>query len=424
MQETNWGGDKVGDSRMERSSAARSRLEEERAYQYWLHNLPGIGDKTIEMLLKVFGSARQIYGARTDALKQVVKEKKAEKIETFSRAWDVQRNYEELGKRKILFLPRDDELYPERLKKLENPPYAIYCLGSLPQEQAPSAAVIGARECSEYGSYMAQAFAGKMAEAGVAVISGMARGIDGIAQKAALQNGGRTYAVLGSGVDVCYPASNRGLYQEILETGGGILSPFPPGAPPLKQQFPERNRIVAGLSDLLLVVEARLKSGTWITVDMALEQGKSVYAVPGRLTDRLSDGCNFLIRQGAGIALTPEDILAELAVIQNRKGMKSRDEIKNRKEIRDQKVTKDRVETSIIKDGELEKSDQRAEKTEMELLSFLDAYPRSADEILEAMKKKGRIAELPQLLEELIGLCMENKAKQVCGSYFVKNCDR
>lgn len=376
---------------------------EERAYQYWLHNLPGIGDKTIEILLETFGSAGQIYSAGIDALKRVVKGKRAEKIETFSKIWDVEKKYEELERRKILFVPQDDERYPERLKEMEYPPYALYCLGSLPQEQTPSAAVIGARECSEYGSHMARAFAGKMAEAGVAVVSGMARGIDGIAQKAAILNGGRTYAVLGSGVDVCYPASNRELYREILETGGGILSPFPPGSPPLKQQFPERNRIVAGLSDVLLVVEARLKSGTWITVDMALEQGKSIYAVPGRLTDRLSDGCNFLIRQGAGIALTPEDILAELAVIQNREGLKCR------------------KETTAIKAGAFGEGNQEADKTKMELLSLLDAYPRSADEILAAMEKKGKTVELPRLLEELIGLCIENKAKQVCGSYFVKN---
>ena len=170
---------------------------------------------------------------------------------------------------------------------------------------------------------MARAFGGELAKAGVAVISGMARGIDGLGQQAALEQGGRTYAVLGCGADVCYPASNRKLYQEIVEKGGGILSVFPPGTPPVKGQFPERNRIVAGLADLVLVVEARQKSGTLITVDMALEQGKNVYAVPGRLTDRLSDGCNLLIRQGAGIALAPGDILAELKLLGNRKALGS-----------------------------------------------------------------------------------------------------
>ncbi len=367
-------------------------MESERAYQYWLHNLPGIGDRTIEILLKTFGSAKQIYDAGAGALRQVLKEKRAEQVEIFSRGWEVEREYEKLERRKILFIPWDDARYPERLKKLEYPPYALYCMGDLPEERSPSIAVIGARECSEYGSCMARAFAGKMAAAGVMVISGMARGIDGIGQKAALESGGRTYAVLGSGVDVCYPASNRVLYQEILEKGGGILSPFVPGAQPVKQQFPQRNRIVAGLSDVLLVVEARLKSGTWITVDRALEQGKSVYAVPGRLTDRLSDGCNLLIRQGAGIALTPEDILAELSVLQNRKGV----------EEEKQSPVVDQV------------------KKEMEVLGFLDEYPKSVDEILETMRKKGKRIELTRLLEELIGLCIENKAKQVSSNYFMK----
>jgi len=197
-------------------------------------------------------------------------------------------------------------------------------------------------------------------------------------------------------VDICYPKSNRKLYQEIIETGGGILSTFPPGTQPIKRQFPERNRIVAGLSDLLLVVEARLKSGTWITVDMALEQGKSVYAVPGRLTDRLSDGCNFLISQGAEIALTPEDILAEFDILQNRKGM----------------------ERKSIKCENKESGD----KVQMQILKLLDTYPKAVDEIFEAMKIRGSQIELSELLERLIHLCIEKKAKQTGGSYFSKIC--
>ena len=198
-------------------------------------------------------------------------------------------------------------------------------------------------------------------------------------------------------MDICYPGSNRKLYQEIIETGGGILSTFPPGTPPVKRQFPERNRIVAGLSDLLLVVEARLKSGTWITVDMALEQGKSVYAVPGRLTDRLSDGCNFLIRQGAEIALTPEDILAEFAVLQNRKGLESKG-IKN-------------------------KNTEKKDKMQIQILELLDVYPKSVDEIFEAIRNKGIGMEFSELLERLVHLCIEKKAKQTGGSYFSKTCN-
>ena len=357
---------------------------EEKAYQYWLHNLPGVGDRSIEKLLKIFGSAKEIYNAGTETLEKVLEKKTGENIGDFTKDWDIEKSYEKLISKKILFLTVEDEQYPDRLKKLEHPPYALYCMGKLPEEQCPAVAVIGARECSEYGSYVAKAFAGEMAEAGVSIVSGMARGIDGIGQSAALARKGKTYAVLGCGVDVCYPSSNRRLYQEILDMDGGILSSFPPGTQPLQRHFPERNRIVAGLSDVVLVVEARLKSGTWITVDMALEQGKSVYAVPGRLTDRLSDGCNYLIRQGAGIALTPKDVLSELSVLENRKGRSGK------------------------------------KKQEKGLMRFLDSCPKTPDEIIENMQKRGETMELTDLLAELMELCMERKVRRTGGNYFVK----
>lgn len=396
-------------------------MEKERAYQYWLHNLPGIGDRNIEKLLKQFKSAEQIYHMGIDALRLTVQKKRREELEAFLLMWDVEEKYEELLRKKIHFIPIDDKRYPERLRKLEHPPYALYCLGNLPEEQAPSAAIIGARECSEYGSYVAEAFARRLAQAGVSVISGMARGIDGISQQAALLAGGRTYAVLGSGVDVCYPASNRKLYEEIRQKGGGILSSFPPGTQPVKWQFCERNRIVAGLSDLVLVVEARLKSGTSLTVDMALEQGKSVYAVPGRLTDRLSDGCNYLLRQGAEIALTPEDIISELAVLQNRRGIAGQRPEQLSEETSEQKP-KQIPERKPEKESEGNTPVAEASEKELLLLSFLDAYPKSADEILRLMRKKGNDMELPYLLEGMISLCMKGLARQTGGNYFSKIC--
>ena len=172
----------------------------------------------------------------------------------------------------------------------------------------PAAAIIGARLASGYGREQARRFARRLASRGITIISGMARGIDGIAQKAALDAGGRSYAVLGCGVDICYPEENRELYDRLLQEGG-IISEYPPGTYPEARLFPQRNRIISGLSDLVLVIEARKKSGTLITVDMALEQGREVYALPGRVSDALSDGCNRLIRQGAGPATCPEDIL-------------------------------------------------------------------------------------------------------------------
>ncbi len=236
--------------------------EQEKIYQFWIHNLPGVGDATIEKMLAAFGDEQTIYRVvcgkseeEKAQLRRIVHDKNMEAILAFSKTWDLEGTYDKMRKNNICFLTREDEEYPKRIRKLEKPPFAIYYMGKLPEEDKPSLAVIGARECSEYGTFIAQSFAGKLSAAGIEIISGMARGIDGIAQQAAIDNGGRTYAVLGNGVDVCYPASNRGLYDRILETGGGIISVYPPGAEPQKRQFPERNRIVAGLSDVLLVVD-------------------------------------------------------------------------------------------------------------------------------------------------------------------------
>ena len=372
---------------------------EEKVFQFWLHNLPGAGDRTIGKLLKHFGSAKKVCLAKPDALKPVLKEKAVQRILEFNKIFDPQKVYDKMTADGIAFYTIEDEKYPERLRKLKNPPYAVYCLGRLPEERAPAVAVIGARECSGYGRDMAKAFAGKLARSGVSVISGMARGIDGLAQQAALEEGGRTYAVLGCGVDVCYPLSNRELYRKILEEGGGILSVFPPGMKPSRGLFPERNRIVAGLSDLVLVIEARLKSGTCITVDMALEQGKNVYAVPGRLTDRLSDGCNLLLRQGAGIALSPEDFLAEIALLGNRKELAG--------SAKESRLSEGAEETGFEEGG-----------SGQETIGFLDYYPKSADEILEDMRRMGIAIDLSQLRQNLILLCMEGRAKQTVGNYF------
>lgn len=220
---------------------------------------------------------------------------------------------EEKGKSKerIRSLKRRDREYPGRLREIPGAPAELYLLGRLPEEDRPAVAIIGARDCSEYGRYVASGLGAALARNGIQVISGMARGIDGIGQEAALDAGGSSFAVLGSGVDVCYPAGNRRLYEK-LKSRGGILSEYPPGTPPLSHHFPPRNRIVSGLADVVVVVEAREKSGTLITVDMALEQGREVYVVPGRVTDPLSVGCNRLLKLGAGLLLDLGEFLEEV----------------------------------------------------------------------------------------------------------------
>ncbi len=212
----------------------------------------------------------------------------------------------------IQTISREDPRYPKRLLAYPDMPSVLYLIGSLPEENVPTVGIVGARLCDQYGKKTAEEFSEIFAAAGIQVISGMAIGIDSLAQKGALAGGGKSFAVLGSGVDVCYPPGNQALYDTLCRTGG-VLSEQPPGTPPLRRNFPLRNRIISGLSDILLVVEAKSRSGSLITADFALEQGKSVYAVPGRVGDLLSDGCNQLIAQGAGIAWSPEPIIEELS---------------------------------------------------------------------------------------------------------------
>ncbi len=205
-----------------------------------------------------------------------------------------------------------DQDYPERLRLIPNAPSTLYVKGSLPENDAPAVAIIGARDATDYGLDIARTFGAGLARQGVMIISGMAYGIDSAAQKGAVEAGGKTFAVLGNGLDICYPASHFRLYEQILETGGGILSELPLGKAPLPQHFASRNRIISGLADAVLVIEAKQRSGTFITVGNALEQGKQIFAVPGRLTDRLSVGCNHLIQEGATLLTSVEEVLEYL----------------------------------------------------------------------------------------------------------------
>ena len=211
-------------------------------------------------------------------------------------------------------LKKTDPGYPPALLPYERMPAVLYCRGNLPDPARKSVAVVGARNCSAYGRREAMRFAGVLAENGIQIISGLALGVDSWAHIGAVEAGGITIAVLGSGIDVCYPQSHTELYAKILESGGGILSEYEPGTPAMPYHFPVRNRIISALADIVLVVEARKKSGSLITASYALEQGKSIYAVPGRNGDPLSEGCNRLIADGAGVAWEPEILMEELGI--------------------------------------------------------------------------------------------------------------
>lgn len=282
-------------------------------YAYWLSNIRGLTAYKIARLKQEGYLARDVYGLGESALFHMgfLREEDVEHIILSRKSWNLEREWQHMMEQGIGFVSLEDENYPKKLAAIIHAPYALYYTGSLPDEDKTRVAIVGARTRSAYGELVAEELGKALARTGVDVISGMARGIDADGHRGALDGGGNTYAVLGCGVDVCYPKSNRYLYEKI-RCHGGILSEYAPHTQPHAAFFPQRNRIISGLSDYTVVIEARIKSGSLITADFAMEQGREVYALPGRISDSLSQGCNRLIAQGAGAVTSVEDFLKEL----------------------------------------------------------------------------------------------------------------
>ena len=213
-------------------------------------------------------------------------------------------------KYKVIKIDMNSKYYPERLRNIDSPPKQLYCLGNLELlNHENNIAIIGSRDCSLYGERATKDFSFNLAKENICIVSGLARGIDSFAHIGALNAKGKTIAVIGSGLDNIYPKENIKLAQSIVKNSGLIISEYPLGSPPLKQHFPARNRIISGLSDRVLVTEARKNSGTNITVDFALEQGKDVFVIPGNIYSKTSDGTNFMISEGAIPVTSYKDII-------------------------------------------------------------------------------------------------------------------
>ncbi|GMQ65044.1 DNA-processing protein DprA [Vallitalea maricola] len=301
-------------------------IMEKEHYWLWLNNIKGIGLKKIKYLLNYFDEPKYIWEA-TDELcevkglreidrKAIIQSRNKDKIIEY---------YNRIKKSNINFYSIDDDLYPENLKNIYDYPYGIYVKGDI-KDDSPIIAVVGARRCTEYGREVAKLFGRELAKMGIIIISGMARGIDTAAHKGALEGGGRTYAVLGSGVNICYPKENYKLMDDISHKGA-LISEFPVNQIPKPGNFPLRNRIISGISDGVLVIEAAGKSGSLITADQALEQGKDVYSIPGRITDKLSEGTNNLIKMGAKMVTNIDDILDEISMSFTKKKQKNSENI-------------------------------------------------------------------------------------------------
>jgi DNA processing protein len=282
---------------------------------YWLalSLTPGVGSTLIRRLLVRFKTPEAVFQAPTKELLKI--EGLGEKV-----AGDIRKGPSEKRVEKELRLLREvegtiltfrDDAYPKRLRDIYDPPALLYMRGELKKEDELSVSIVGSRKTSSYGRWITEKVSHELARHRVTIVSGMARGIDSMAHWGAISGGGRTIAVLGCGVDVVYPRENRNLFEKIIDHGA-VLSEFPMGSPPEGGHFPRRNRIISGLSLGVVVVQASSKSGSLITARYGLEQGREVFAVPGNVGVEGSRGTNQLIREGAKLVETSEDILEEI----------------------------------------------------------------------------------------------------------------
>lgn len=284
-------------------------MTKEDLYWYWINNIKGIGRRTISLLLEEFETPWNLYEtAENRVLERLNKESVRRNFLQSKNMENVREEYARLQEKNIIFLHPQSRDYPDKLRRIPDAPMGLYYKGKLPERKQKAVAIIGARNCSRYGVEMARFFGRELAKCNIAVISGLARGIDGMAHRGALEGNGYTLGILGGGIDVVYPVENYQLFAE-MERRGGIMSESNTGVEPVAGLFPQRNRLISGMADGILVVEAKEKSGTFITVDQGLEQGKEIFALPGKLTDSQSAGCNNLIKMGAYIVTEISDIL-------------------------------------------------------------------------------------------------------------------
>ena len=283
-------------------------------YWIWLSYMKEINYNVKRKLLEKYKEPKYIYTAKYEELKKIqgIGEKTAEKILEFRYNNSIEKIYKHMKymiENKIGIITINDNRYPKLLKEIYDPPISLYVKGNVNILNGNSIAIVGCRDATEYGKKAAKYFSYNLARKEVNIISGLARGIDSYAHEATLDTAGKTIAVVGNGLDIIYPKENIELERKILENNGAIISEYPIGTKPNKRNFPARNRIISGMSNGVLVIEAKKKSGTLITVDFALEQGKEVYVVPGNINSPNSIGTNELIKQGAKMVTNYEDLI-------------------------------------------------------------------------------------------------------------------
>jgi len=351
-----------------------------KAYWVGFNLVKGIGAARLRALLQAFGDVETAWNATPQALRQAgLGQKLVETFQQVRKDVSLEHVWERIQNQGIQVMTWEDAVYPSRLKQIDQPPPVLYLRGSYLPEDEWAVAIVGTRGVTSYGRQVTADLASLLARRGVTVVSGLARGVDSEAHKAALAAGGRTLGVLGSGVDQIYPPEHRQL-AERMSASGGLLSDYAPGTPPDGVNFPPRNRIISGLSLAVIVVEAGERSGALITAEFAAEQGREVFAVPGNITAPKSAGCNRLIQQGARPLMSIEDVLEALDLAS---------------------ITQHRQARSVIPKDEVE----------ARLLSVLSKEPLHVDEIrnqvsmpIEKVSATLALMELKGMVRQLGGM--------------------
>lgn len=347
-----------------------------------LLSLPKLTERKLKNLLAKFRLAQVIFRQDKKSLKEIagIDEDLALRIKRYKRDDETKKKIEkakELGIRVLSYL---DDGYPDNLKGLPSSPPVLFIRGEIKKEDKLGIAIIGTRRATFYGKEVAEKFASELAQEGITIISGLARGVDTAAHRGALKKG-RTIAVLGCGIDVYYPPENRRLQDAIAEKGA-IISEFNMGTPPLAMNFPKRNRIISGLSLGVLAVEAGQSSGVMNTVNWALDQDKEVFSVPGGVLSRASEGTNRLIKEGAKPVTSADDILIDLGI--------------------DRKRQKKALSVQLSKDEEI-------------VLSLLSDKPIYVDELTEFLGKP-----VSEVLTRLLNLEMKGLVRQLPGKQYIR----
>lgn len=366
-----------------------------------LNMIRGIGPRTANQLLTKFGSPAQVFAASRLALERAgLKPETIQELQDSEILGQAEAEIERLEKLGARLLTLEDKEYPPLLREIHDPPIALYVRGDLNKAlERPCLAIVGARRCSTYGINSAQSLARDLVEQGLTIVSGMARGIDAAAHRGALEGGGLTIAVVGTGLETTYPKEHQKLEAEIL-AAGAVISEFPLGTPPLPQNFPYRNRVLSGLCFGVLIVEAAEHSGSLITARMAYEQGREVFAVPGNITSQTSFGPNYLIKDGAKLVQHWRDVIEEFPR-----------EIKERvfglDQIREKNLVVDRQ--AVFEVVELSEEERQV----FELLTS-DA-PSHIDQLLISSGMKS-----PEMMNALLGLEMKDRITQLPGKSFIR----